>query len=87
MGNRLAFEVEIYRYLKTRHGRVTDFGLRNPTDVRKIESYELPSNAQLRLQAVGVIICGDLCIKNIAMASVLLIVRRDKNRYMHIRWS
>ena len=46
------------------NGKMIDFGLRDPKDIRRIDEYELPSNDQLRLQAVDEIICSDLCMYN-----------------------
>lgn len=48
----IEFDAEIYRYLKTGHGKVIDYGLRNPTSVKKIQPYQLPSDNQLIAQAV-----------------------------------
>lgn len=62
IGDCLSFVAEIYRYLKTGSGKMIDFGLRNPEYIRQIESYDLPSDEQLRLQAVDEIICNDLCM-------------------------
>lgn len=62
VGDCLAFDADVYRYVKTGQGKMIDFGLRNPGNVRKIEEYELPSDDQLRLQAVDEIICSDLCM-------------------------
>ena len=58
----LAFDADIYRYVKKGQGKMIDFGLRNPACIQKIEEYELPSDAQLLLQAVDEIICNDLCM-------------------------
>lgn len=62
VGDCLAFDADVYRYVKTGQGKMIDFELRNPRDVRKIEEYELPSDDQLRLQEVDEIICSDLCM-------------------------
>ncbi len=62
VGECLAFDADVYRYVKTGQGKMIDFGLRNPGYIRKIEGYELPSDAQLRLHAVDEIICNDLCM-------------------------
>lgn len=62
VGDCLAFDADVYRYVKTSQGKMIDFGLRYPKDIQKIEAYELPSDDQLRLQAIDEIICNDLCL-------------------------
>ncbi|MGI6106985.1 MAG: hypothetical protein ACOX8B_03525 [Lachnospiraceae bacterium] len=62
IGTCLAFQAEIYRYVKTGNGKMIDFGLRNPSDIKKIESYELPSDDDLRRQEADEIICSTLCM-------------------------
>ena len=62
VGECLAFDADVYRYLKTGHGRMIDFGLRNPTAVRRIEEYELPTDDELRMQTVDAFICENLCM-------------------------
>lgn len=62
VGDCLAFDADVYRYVKTGQGKMIDFGLRNPESIRKIEEYELPSDDQLRLQAVDELICSNLCM-------------------------
>lgn len=63
-GDCFSFLADVYRYVKTGNGKMIDFGLRDPKDIRRIDEYELPSNDQLRLQAVDEIICSDLCMYN-----------------------
>ena len=63
-GDCFSFFADVYRYVKTRNGKMIDFGLRNPEDIRRIGEYELPSDDQLRLQAADEIICSDLCMYN-----------------------
>lgn len=46
------FDAEVYRYLKTGHGKMIDYGLCNPTNIKKIQPYQLPSDQQLMAQAV-----------------------------------
>lgn len=58
----MLFDADVYRYVKTGQGKMIDFGLRNPESIRKIEEYELPSDDQLRLQAVDELICSNLCM-------------------------
>ena len=61
-GDCFAFIADVYRYVKTGNGKMIDFGLRDPQDIHRIEEYELPSDDQLRLQAIDEIICNDLCM-------------------------
>ena len=61
VGDCLSFRGEIYRYLKTRNGKQISFGLREPYDISKIESYELPSDDDMIMQAVNQMIC-EVCM-------------------------
>ena len=56
-GDSVSFWAEIYRYLKTGDGKIIDFGLRNPAEIKKIESYELPSDEDLIKQELSMMIC------------------------------
>ncbi len=56
-GDSVSFWAEIYRYLKTGDGKVIDFGLRNPKQIKKIEPYELPSDENLVKQELSMMIC------------------------------
>lgn len=57
VGDCLAFEGEIYRYLKTGNGRQISFGIRKPYDIEKIGTYELPSDEELLKQTIDDLIC------------------------------
>lgn len=59
VGDCLSFEAEVYRYVKTGNGKMIDFGLRNPSplSVKKIESYDLPSDKELMRQEINLVIC------------------------------
>lgn len=57
VGDSVSFGAEVYRYVKTGNGKTIDYGLRNPTDVQKIEAYELPSDDALIMQEVEQLIC------------------------------
>ena len=63
-GDCFSFLADVYRYVKTGNGKMIDFGLRHPEDIRRIGEYELPSDDQLCLQAADEIICSDLCMYN-----------------------
>lgn len=61
VGDCLAFTADVYRYVKSSKGKMIDFALRDPEDIRKIEEYELPSDEQLRMQAIDQLIC-EVCL-------------------------
>ncbi len=56
-GDSVSFWAEIYRYLKAGDGKIIDFGLRNPAEIKRIESYELPSDEDLIKQELSMMIC------------------------------
>ncbi len=70
----LRFSAEVYRYVKTKNGKLIDFALRNPENIELIESYELPSDDDLLLQSINNLICetclfwdhcdGLFCLRN-----------------------
>lgn len=57
VGDSVSFGAEAYRYVKTGNGKLIDYGLRNPTNIQKIEAYELPTDDELIMQEVDQIIC------------------------------
>ena len=62
-GDCLSFGGEVYRYLKTRNGKQISFGIRVPYDISKIETYELPTDDDMLMQAVDQMIC-EACMFN-----------------------
>lgn len=62
-GDRFSFFADIYRYVKTGNGKLIDYALRNPKGIKKIVSYELPSNDDLIMQKIKQIIC-ETCFLN-----------------------
>lgn len=67
-GDCVSFSAEVYRYIKTSNGKLLDYALRNPYDIKKISSYRLPSNEELGEQYINRIICetcylSDHCTK------------------------
>ena len=62
-GDCLSFGGEVYRYLKTRNGKQISFGIRVPYDISKIETYELPTDDDMLMQAVDKMIC-EVCMFN-----------------------
>ena len=61
IGDCISFHAEVYRYLKKGNGKKIDYGLRNPSFIKKTEEYELPTDGQLLLQAIDEIIC-EVCL-------------------------
>ena len=57
VGDCVSFYADIYRYIKTGNGKVLDYSLRNPQDIRQITSYELPSDDDLIKQSINQILC------------------------------
>ncbi len=57
VGDSVSFGADVYRYIKTGNGKLIDYGLRNPTGIKKIEEYQLPSDDELYMQMVGEIVC------------------------------
>lgn len=57
VGDCLEFFAEAYRYLKTSNGKQIDYGLRNPSGIKKVDSYKLPSDDDLLRQSIDQIIC------------------------------
>lgn len=53
----VAFSAEVYRYLKTGNGKQIDYALRNPSGIKKINQYDLPSDEELTKQSISWIIC------------------------------
>ena len=63
VGDCLTFFAEVYWYVKTGNGKRIDFALRNPQRIKKIDSYELPTDDELMLQSIDAIIC-ETCYLN-----------------------
>jgi hypothetical protein len=53
VGDRISFFAEPYRYIKTGDGKMHDFGLRKPTQIKKIEKYDLPTDDDLLMQNIN----------------------------------
>lgn len=56
-GDSVSFYAEVYRYIKTGNGKILDYSLRNPEDIKQISSYELPSDDDLIRQSIDQIFC------------------------------
>ena len=57
IGDAVSFFAEVYRYVKTSNGKQIDYSLRNPQSIQKIDAYTLPTDEDLKKQAVNDIIC------------------------------
>ena len=57
IGDAVSFCAEVYRYVKTSNGKQIDYSLRNPQSIQKIDAYTLPTDEDLKKQAVNDIIC------------------------------
>lgn len=57
IGDCVSFFAEVYRYIKTSNGKQIDYSLRNPENIQKITPYLLPTDDDLRRQAINEIIC------------------------------
>ena len=56
-GDCLRFEADIYRYMRKGNGKRIDYGLRNPDNIEKIDSYEVPTDEQLIDQQIEQLVC------------------------------
>lgn len=71
----LSFEAEVYRYMKQSNGKMIDFGLSAPYEIRKIDSYEVPTDEQLIDQQINQLVCEtcryyDQCFMGNCIANV-----------------
>lgn len=57
IGDCVLFGAEVYCYIKTGNGKLIDYGLRNPIDIKKVEDYKLPTDDELIAQEVDQLIC------------------------------
>lgn len=64
VGDNLSFFAEVYRYLKVGHGKILDFALRNPSEIERIDEYEVPSDDDELRERIDEFICDYLCMYN-----------------------
>lgn len=57
VGDSVSFHADVYRYLKKGNGKSIEFGLRNPSSIKKIEAYKLPTDRELIEKEVQRTIC------------------------------
>lgn len=77
VGDSLSFWAEVYRYLKTGKGKMIDFGLCNPKEIKKIEPYELPSDDDLLKQNLETMVC-ETCFLSEQCTGICLIPKGSK---------
>ena len=63
VGDCVSFSAEVYRYIKTRNGKVLNYGLRNPEFIERVPGYEVPSDDDLLRQSIDQMIC-EVCMFN-----------------------
>ena len=76
-GDSVSFWAEIYRYLKIGDGKIIDFGLRNPKEIKPIEAYELPSDDDLMRQDLELIVCEN-CLMSEQCSGMCLLPREKR---------
>lgn len=57
VGDCVSFCADTYRYLKTGNGKMIDYGIRNPVNIRRIARYSLPTDDELLDQALDAVVC------------------------------
>lgn len=84
-GDCVSFHAEVYRYVKTSNGKQIDFSLRNPSGIKKIEAYEVPSDDDLLEQAVDEIICETCYLSEHCNGNICLLpkgVKKEQKKQM-----
>lgn len=56
-GDFLEFSADVYCYVKQNPEKLLNFGLENPTNIRKIVNYELPTDDEILMQRINDIVC------------------------------
>lgn len=79
VGDCISFFAEVYRYIKTGNGKAIDYGLRNPEGIEKIEGYELPSDYDLKKQAVEQLVC-ETCFLSEQCFGMCLLPKGEKRK-------
>lgn len=73
-GDCFSFEADICCYMKQRDGKLIDYDLRNPRNVKKLDGYHVPTDEDLVDQQIRQIVCetclfGDHCDMFMCQAS------------------
>ena len=79
IGACVSFYAEVYRYVKKSNGKQIDFALRNPEQIQEIESYELPSDNDLREQEISSIFCESCYLRECCSKVFCLLSKGAKN--------
>lgn len=76
----VSFFADVYRYIKTGNGKVLDYGLRNPQSIRQIDTYELPTDDELKIQQIDWIVCETCLFNEQCNRTNCLMNLKDKKR-------
>lgn len=57
IGDCVSFFADVYKYIKTGHGKILDYSLRNPQGIKQIDPYQLPSDDDIIRQSINQILC------------------------------
>ena len=84
-GDSLSFFAEVYMYLKTGDGKSLDYGLRKPEEIRRIDAYELPSEQQLKKQALEQLLCGTCNLRDVCFGDYCMLPGKTNNKKRRYR--
>lgn len=87
VGDSLSFVADVYRYVKKSNGKTIDYGLRNPTNIKKIDSYTLPSDKELMAQEIDRIFCEACYLSeqcNQEICPIYKLVKKQKKEMLDI---
>ena len=87
VGDCAEFGAEVYRYVKKSNGKSIDYSLRNPEGVKKIESYQLPTDKELMEQQIDMIICETCFLRETCIRSGGTWCMRDKKELKTLKKS
>lgn len=82
VGDDIEFTADVYRYLKTGHGKQIDYAIRNPTCIEKTGKYALPSDDELLSQDIDRLICED-CLYGPSCCYAFCMDERWRNAMRH----
>lgn len=73
--------------MKKSNGKTIDYGLRNPTNIKKIDSYTLPSDKELMAQEIDRIFCEACYLSeqcNQEICPIYKLVKKQKKEMLDI---
>ena len=73
----VSFEAEVYRYMRKKDGKLIDYGLRNPTMITPLESYEVPTDEELINQQIDQLVC-ETCMYHDQCYSMCIANEQDR---------